>query len=153
VIAKSVPLIIGVTSHRNIPAREAVAIRQLVRDFFARLQRDYPRLPLAVLSSLAEGGDQWVAEEALAAGARLIAPLPMARSDYEHDFDDAAARERFHALCDAAEIIDVPEVAGNARGRRPDVPAGRERDMHYAQAGVYISQHCHILLAIWDGKL
>ena len=149
----AVPLVIGVTSHRNIPAREAEAIRQGVRDFFARLQRDYPRLPLVVLSALAEGGDQWVAEEALAIDARLIAPLPMARSDYERDFDDAAARARYHALCDAAEIIDVPVVAGNARGRRDDVPAGRERDLHYAQAGVYISQHCHILLAIWDGKL
>jgi len=149
----AVPLVIGVTSHRNIPAREAEAIRQRVRDFFARLRRDYPRLPLVVLSSLAEGGDQWVAEDALAIKARLIAPLPMARSDYERDFDDVAARARYHALCDAAEIIDVPVVAGNARGRRDDVPAGRERDLHYAQAGVYISQHCHILLAIWDGKL
>ncbi len=147
------PLVIGVTSHRNIPAREAEPIRQRVRDFFARLQRDYPRLPLVVLSSLAEGGDQWVAEEALAMGARLIAPLPMARSDYERDFDDAAARARYQALCDAADIIDVPAIAGNVRGRRVDVPAGRERDLHYAQAGVYISQHCHILLAIWDGKL
>jgi hypothetical protein len=150
----AVPLVIGVTSHRNIPAREAEAVRQHVRAFFARLQRDYPRLPLVVLSALAEGGDQWVAEEALAAGLRLIAPLPVARSDYERDFDDPAARARFHALCDAAEIIDVPEVVGGGRGRhRVDVPAGHERDLHYAQAGVYISQHCHILLAIWDGKL
>jgi hypothetical protein len=146
-------LVIGVTSHRNIPAREAEAIRQRVRDFFARLQRDFPRLPLVVLSSLAEGGDQWVAEEARAIGARLIAPLPMARSEYERDFDDAAARARFHALCDAAEIIDVPEVAGGGRGRRVEVPAGRERDLHYAQAGVFISRHCHILLAIWDGRM
>jgi hypothetical protein len=148
----AVPLVIGVTSHRNIPARETETIRQHVRDFFARLQRDQPRLPLVVLSSLAEGGDQWVAEEALAMGVRLIAPLPMARTDYERDFDDAAARARFHALCDAAEIIDVPEVSGNAREAHVQVPAGRERDLHYAQAGVYISRHCHILLAIWDGR-
>jgi hypothetical protein len=77
----------------------------------------------------------------------------MARSDYERDFDDAAARARFHALCDAAEIIDVPEVSGNGRGQHAQVPAGRERDQHYAQAGVYISRHCHILLAIWDGRV
>ena len=145
-------LVIGVTSHRNIPAREAEAIRQRVRDFFSRLRKDYPLLPLVVLSSLAEGGDQWVAEEALAAGSRLIAPLPMTRSDYEKDFDDPAARARFDVLCDTAEIIDVADVAGGRR-RRVEAPSGRERDLHYAQAGVYISEHCHILLAIWDGKI
>ena len=68
-------LVVRVTSHRNIPARAAEAIRQRVRDFFW-LRNDYPGLPLVVLSSLAEGGDQWVAEEALVMGVRLIAPLP-----------------------------------------------------------------------------
>ena len=33
-------------------------------------------------------------------GVRLIAPLPMARAQYAQDFDDAAARARFDALCD-----------------------------------------------------
>ncbi|MEO7067050.1 MAG: hypothetical protein ABI114_09105, partial [Rhodanobacter sp.] len=55
------PLVIGVTSHRNIAAREAEAIRQRVREFFAQLQRDFPELPLVVVSALAEGGDQLVA--------------------------------------------------------------------------------------------
>ena len=147
-----VPLAIGVTSHRNIPAHEAAAVRARIREFFATLRREFPGLPLLVLSSLAEGGDQWVAEEALAVGARLVAPLPMARSQYAQDFPDAAARARFDALCDKAEIIDVPEVAGNALVHRADPPRGHERDLRYAEAGVYISQHCHILLAIWDGK-
>ncbi|MGH7239944.1 MAG: hypothetical protein ACREHG_07745, partial [Candidatus Saccharimonadales bacterium] len=54
------PLVVGVTSHRNIPAREVESLRQRVRDFFAQLQRDFPGLPLVVLDSLAEGGDQLV---------------------------------------------------------------------------------------------
>jgi len=148
----SSPLIVGVTSHRNIPAREADAIRQRVRDFLARLQHDYPTLPLIVLSSLAEGGDQWVAEEALAIGARLVAPLPMARAQYARDFGHGDARIHFDALCARSELIEVPAVAGSALRIRVNEPEGRERDQHYAQAGVYISQHCHILLAIWDAK-
>ena len=147
-----VPLAIGVTSHRNIPVHEEAAVRARIREFFATLRREFPGLPLLVLSSLAEGGDQWVAEEALAVGARLIAPLPMARSQYAQDFTAAAARARFDTLCNAAEIIEVPDVAGGTRGRRVDAPAGHKRDLHYAKAGVYISQHCHLLLAIWDGK-
>jgi len=144
------PLVIGVTSHRNIPARDEAATRQRIRDFIAALRREFPALPIVMLSPLAEGGDQWAAEEALAAGARLIAPLPMARAQYANDFA-GAARERFDRLCAAAEIIEVPDVAG-ASGARTAVPAGQERDLLYAQAGVYVSEHCHILLAIWDGK-
>jgi hypothetical protein len=149
---ESTPLIIGVTSHRNIPAREAEAIRQRVRDFFARLRRDYPQLPLLVLSSLAEGGDQWVAEEAIAAGVRLVAPLPLARAHYALDFDAGAARQRYESLCDAAELIELPLLASSAGPPLGGAPVGEDRDQHYLAAGIFISQHCHILLAIWDGK-
>ena len=142
----AIPLTIGVTSHRNLVAGEVEPIRQCVRDFLARMQREYPDMPLVVVSALAEGGDQLVAEEALAAGARLIAPLPLAREHYADDFVDAGARARFDALCDAAQLIELPRLAG------PAAPTGHERDRHYAQAGVYVSDHCHILLAIWDGK-
>ena len=103
----TVPLVIGVTSHRNIPAREMEAIWQRVRDFFARLRSEYPGLPLVVLSSLAEGGDQWVAEEAIASGIRLIAPLPLKRAQYALDFESGAARERYEYLCDKAELIEI----------------------------------------------
>src|SRR5512144_1147681 len=131
----AVPLIIGVTSHRNIPAGEAESIRQCVREFFARLRHEFPELPLIVLSSLAEGGDQWVAEEAIAAGIRLVAPLPLVRAQYALDFDDGAARARYESLCDAAEIIEVPDLG---RSKPASVaaaaPAGHERDLHYLQA-------------------
>ena len=73
-----------------------------MRDFLARMRREHPGMPLVVVSALAEGGDQLVAEEALAAGARLIAPVPLAREHYAEDFINAGARERFDALCDAA---------------------------------------------------
>lgn len=76
----AIPLTIGVTSHRNLVASEVEAIRQGVRDFLVRMRREYPNMPLVVVSALADGGDQLVAEEALAAGARLIAPLPLARA-------------------------------------------------------------------------
>ena len=144
------PLVVGVTSHRNIPAREIEPIRQRVRDFFAQLKRDFPELPLLVLSALAEGGDQLVAHEALAAGARLVAPLPLPRDLYVDDFTDPAVRANFDALCQQAEVVQLPPMKGQSRltiGSH-----GVARDRQYARAGVYIASHCHILLAIWDGK-
>ena len=144
------PLVIGVTSHRNIPAHEMQPIRQRVRDFFSQLKRDFPELPLIVVSALAEGGDQLVAQEALDAGARLVAPLPLPRELYVDDFSDAAVREKFDALCGQAEIVRLPQLL--AQSRLAIGSPGMARDRQYAKAGVYIASHCHILLAIWDGK-
>lgn len=144
------PLVIGVTSHRNIPAHEIEPIRLRVRDFFIRLACDYPELPLLVLSALAEGGDQLVAQEALECGATLIAPLPLPRDLYIDDFTNPTARKNFETLCDRAEIVRLPKLRGLLR-TAIETP-GWERDRQYAKAGVFIASHCHILLAIWDGK-
>lgn len=144
------PLVIGVTSHRNIPAREVEPIRQRVRDFFAKLIHDYPTLPLVVLSSLAEGGDQLAAQEALTVGARLIAPLPLPRELYVDDFQLPGVRAAFDTLCDQAEVVQLPLRRGHSR--EAIAQQGIERDRQYAKAGVYSASHCHILLAIWDGK-
>jgi len=145
------PLVIGVTSHRNIPADEIEPIRQRVRDFLAQLRRDFPELPLVVLSALAEGGDQLVAYEALAVSARLVAPLPLPQELYVDDFADPVVRASFDALCARAEVVQLPLPQGQSLldlGK-----PGLARDRQYAKAGVYIASHCHILLAIWDGKV
>lgn len=144
------PLVVGVTSHRNIPADEIEPIRQRVRNFLAQLRRDFPALPLVVLSALAEGGDQLVAHEALAAGARLVAPLPLPREMYVDDFADPVVRASFDTLCVQAEIVQLPPPKGQSL---LDIGTpGLARDRQYAKAGVYIASHCHVLLAIWDGK-
>ena len=144
------PLVIGVTSHRNIPAAEIEPIRQRVRELLAQLQHDFPRTPLIVLSALAEGGDQLVAQEALTLGARLVAPLPLPRGIYAQDFDNDSARTAFDALCLKAHVIELPLQPGHSAAQ---VERGSvERDRQYARAGVFIARHCHLLLAIWDGK-
>ena len=143
------PLVIGVTSHRNIPACEIEPIRQRVRDLFAQLQRGFPHAPLMVLSALAEGGDQLVAEEALIAGARVIAPLPLPRAMYAQDFSDSG-RAAFDDLCGRVEVLQLPLLPGSTPA---DVAArGDARNRQYAQAGTFIAGHCHILLALWDGR-
>lgn len=143
------PLVIGVTSHRHLAAGEIEAIRLRVRDFFAQMQREFPELPLVVLSALAEGGDQLVAEEALSVGARVIAPLPLPRAMYAEDFADAT-RTAFAELCARVEVLQLPLLPGNTLA---DVAAhGPARDRQYAQAGVFVASHCHILLALWDGR-
>ncbi|MEI7037508.1 hypothetical protein [Fulvimonas yonginensis] len=144
------PLVIGVTSHRDLPSADVPAIRQCVRSFMEALRRSFPSLELVVLSALAEGGDQLVAEEGLRLGARLIAPLPLARALYVEDFTDADARLAFEALCEQAQVIALPTLCGHSR--RDVSSPGTARDRQYAQAGAFIASHCHILVAIWDGQ-
>jgi hypothetical protein len=149
--AAMTPLVVGVTSHRNIPADEIEPIRQRVRDFLTQLQREFPALPLVVVSALAEGGDQLVAQEALAVGARLVAPLPLPPDMYVEDFSTEAVRASFQLLCSRAEVVLLPQLMGQPR--QAIGSPGVARDRQYAKAGVYIASHCHILLAIWDGKV
>jgi hypothetical protein len=147
-----VSLVIGITSHRNLLDEEIAGIRIRLRAFFAGLARDFPCLRLTVLSALADGGDQLVAEEALTAEARLIAVLPLPYSQYVQDFG-AASRARFEKLCSRAEVLELPSLREDMSELSARMsPEGGARDSLYAQAGLYISSHCHILLTIWDGK-
>jgi hypothetical protein len=143
------PLVIGVTSHRNLAALEIGQLRQRLRDFFLHLRTDFPDLPMVVLSALAEGGDQLAAEEALAAGARVIAPLPLPRDLYLDDFR-GEARARFAGLSQRVDVLPLPLLPGNT----PENVAtpGEARNRQYAHAGVFIASHSHILLALWDGR-
>ena len=148
--ALDVPLVVGVTSHRNLVAEEVDALRDRVRALFAQLRREFPELPLVVLSSLAEGGDQLVAREALACGARLVAPLPLPPDLYARDFSDDGVRAEFADLCRQAQVLQLPVMADSTADAI--TAPGPARDRQYAQAGVFVASHSHVLLALWDGR-
>ncbi len=146
----ALPLIVGVTSHRDLREDELAGLREQVSRLFARLRDDYPDLELAVLSPLAEGGDQLVAEEGLRRGARLLVPLPLPVDLYLRDFHGEAQRSRFRALLGQGEALPLPlpEGVGVDALRGP----GPLRDLQYARCGLYVADHCHLLLALWDGR-
>lgn len=144
------PLIVGITSHRNLVATEVDGIRRQVRTLLAHLGQRFGDLPLVVLSALAEGGDRIVAEEALSCGARLYAVLPLPEDLYLQDFASVESREQFEHLKSRATILQMPLME---RGNHRDVATpGASRDAQYAAAGMFIASHCHVLVAIWDGR-
>ncbi|MFU8876518.1 MAG: hypothetical protein ACNA7E_00130 [Wenzhouxiangellaceae bacterium] len=148
--AEIVPLVIGVTGHRDLVEEEIPGLRTRVRALLEQLRADYPDLPLVVMSPLAEGADRLVAEEARALGIPLSVPLPFPVSIYEHDFKAPGSLEQFRDLCADAQVVELPLLPGDT----PETIAeyGHRRDAHYARLGIYLCAHCHILLAIWDGK-
>ena len=142
-------LVVGVTGHRNLRTAELPALHEQVRAFFRDLRRRYPSLPISVLSSLAEGSDQLVAQVAIELGLRVIAPLPVAPELYRDDFEHSATRALFERQLMQVSPLFLPIAPGSdaAAVSRP----GPARDQQYARAGIFISSHCHILLALWDG--
>jgi len=147
----SAPLVIGVTGHRDLVPAEMPAIRERVRAFFLGLRSQYPGRDLLLITPLAEGADRLVAEEALALGLPITVLLPMTREVYAQDFDTEASRAEFRRLSAAAtDLFELPLTPGNTPGS-VDEP-GPNRSRQYAQVGVFLSAHCHILLALWDGK-
>jgi len=136
------PLIVAVTGHRNLVASERDGIRARVRDLFEFLQSRYPEMSLRLMSPLAEGADQLAAEVALECGVSLLVPVPMAVPEYLADFADADGVQRFHTLCKKADDVFVLSAD------RTNMSSAER----YAQLGIFQAAHCHVLLAIWDGK-
>ncbi|MDH3578600.1 MAG: hypothetical protein OEO71_12380 [Gammaproteobacteria bacterium] len=145
-----VPLVIAVSGHRNLVAAEIPEIERLVREFLETIRGNSGETPVAVLTPLAEGAGQLVATEALRLGLPLIVPLPMPRDLYRQSLASDADRQEFDTLVSQAEVFELPLVEGNTR--ESIAQPGPARDKQYAQLGVYLSGHCHLLLAIWDGK-
>jgi hypothetical protein len=142
-------LLVGVTAHRDLVAGEVPALEAAVDAFLRKMQGLHADLPVAVMSGLAEGGDRLVARCALALGLPLVAPLPLPLEDYRRDCTSPESEAEFDALLARAQVIHLPLAEGN------DAAAvalpGPARDRQYAQLGVFISSHCQVLLALWDG--
>ena len=142
-------LVVGVTGHRKLREQDLPGIRTQVAAFLQTLQSGYPELPLVLLSSLAEGSDQLAAEVALDMGLRVIAPLPLPLEQYRDDFDDAGKAQLERILARSDVLVPPPPTL--AAGESTALP-GAARDRQYAQAGMFVSSHCHVLLALWDGR-
>ena len=147
----AVPLVVAVTGHRDLAPEELPAIRQRVREFLSGLRDAYPIRVISVMTALAEGADRLVAEEAIGLHMPLTVLLPMSKNLYLQDFESEASRAQFERLCAAAvDVFELPITPGNTQASISE--HGKNRARQYAQAGVFLCAHCHILLALWDGK-
>ena len=155
----SIPLIVGVTGHRDLMAEDVPRIRELVRSVLQTLKKKYPHTPLVLLSPLAEGADQLVAEVALEAdiGARLVAVLrwpgefsfeaPAEAVTLAHGADAA----RFRLLLDrATHVVAMPldDEAGRLARSAPAAFEERQNEL----VGKFIARHSQMLIALWDGR-
>jgi hypothetical protein len=151
------PLVIGVTGHRDLRDQDVPALEREVAAIISGLRHDYlhgdGETPVIVLSSLAEGADRLVARVALAHGARLVAPMPMPIEEYRRDFEPGLkpgnSAEFDALLAQAVTAPVVPFTSGNSLAAvRADAA---KREEQYRAVGLFIAQHANVLIALWDG--
>ncbi len=142
------PLVIGVTGHRDLVPGEFDELNRLIAGLFDELRSKFPHTPLRLMTALAEGADRLAAHVAKRAGVDIQAVLPMPLSAYREDFQSEDSRAEFDALCADADLLELPTTDEQDDALRVSGPG---RDALYANAGMFISAHCHILLALWDG--
>jgi hypothetical protein len=144
-----IPIIVGVTGHRDLREEDVSSLEEKVREIMADLRERHPLSPLILLSSLAEGSDRLAARVALEAGIEVVAPLPMPAEEYQKDFHSDISRKEFSDLLarSTASLVlpYAPEVTAENIGE-PE-----HRAQQYLRTGLYVLRHCHILLALWDG--
>ena len=132
------PLCIGVTGHRILAAVDK--INAGIDAGLIRIAQAFAGRRLVAVSPLAEGADRLVATRVLARrGGRLIAPLPLAQDDYMQDFATGESKAEFMRLVRQAEQVVL-------------LDAKPTRNEAYEAVGLYVLDHCDVLIAIWDGQ-
>lgn len=166
----AVPLVIGVTGHRDPRPEVVEVVRKTTGQQLRQLIAALPHTPLVMLNGMAAGMDTEIAEEFLAVVAeqrtahppgaqplpqhQLVAALPKTPEQFAGDFSDEPSLQRMQALLQRCDAVLHP---GNCQELRiPARPEGQEPastdPTPYAQQGVFVVRHCYLLLAYYDGK-
>ncbi len=134
----TLPLVVGITGHRDLPKTDEPRLRECLGEILERLKAKHAATPLLVLSGMAAGADILAAEESFERGIPVLACLPMPVEEYEKDFTPAELSRFRNALPRCWDSI----VVGSS-----DV-----REKSYVAAGNYIAYYSDLLVAFWDGE-
>lgn len=136
----AVPIVVGVTGHRDLPEEDIQKLRSAVVNQLNSIGAKYPHSPLILLTGLAEGADCLVARCAFELGWSLGAVLALPQAEFEQDFGSDASRAEFKDLLSHCDWI------------RQAAPEGCPRPKCYEHVGDWIAIHVQYLIALWDGN-
>lgn len=158
-----IPLVIGVTGHRDLNEEYRQPLRDKVANYLKGLKDKYRETPFLLLSSLSEGADQLVAAvalEALKDRVKLVVVLPVREElfkDYflkDEEGNGTDARAEYERLSVGKRHIELPIInpAMEAVLASEDENGKEARGLQYSLAGAYVARNCQILIALWDGQ-
>ena len=137
-----VPFLVGITGHRDLRSEDQNVVEASLQRIFQSLIRAMPMTPVWLITGMASGADQVVAQIAQKQGLRVVPILPMPRQDYEQDFSETELAT-FRALMQGHAAVELPWIAD---------PTKQNRSRQYQALGTAISNHCQLLIALWDGS-
>ena len=142
----AIPVVVGVSGHRDLIAADTGALRSRVREELKQIASLAKHSPRLLLTALAVGADQLVAQEALDLGWSLVAVLPMPLADFEQDFESPDELKTFRQLlerCCARYEIPWADCL--------DADISDRRDQQYRNQGIVVARQSQVVLALWDG--
>ena len=143
--SKPIPLIFGVTGHRDVENIEKV--KSSVISLLQNYKDNYKNTPFILLSALADGADILVAEVALELDIKLHVILPYEKEQYLDTIKED--KERFGHLLNCADNIKTLDCTYEEKKKDENIV--KKYTHCYQKVGEYIANKSNILLALWDG--
>ena len=144
---KKIPFVIGITGHRDFEKDKY--IDEYLDLLFNFLETTLKHTPVILLSPLADGSDQYVAEKFLSykkeksLNWELIVPMPFKKECYLTTIEN---KKNFNKLLQEAKEKYV--IKG---GENPDMKNKSYKDFQYKKVGEFIANNSNILIALYDG--
>ena len=141
-----ISLFVGVTGHRDIVDEDVPKIRASIRAKLLRIESISKNVRPILLSGLADGGDQLVAQEALKRDWDVFAVFPMPFSDFLQDFTSENKREALLSLKgQCRQVIETPWALSL------DADITDPRDQQYRNQSIFVARQSQLVVALWDG--
>ncbi|HXY31558.1 MAG TPA: hypothetical protein VEI06_12680 [Gemmatimonadaceae bacterium] len=147
--AGRIPIVFGVTGHRDISPDDFPRLDAAVRKLLDLLRGRCKATPFLLITPLAPGADRLVARAVIESGGELVVALPFAPEEYEKDFPDSV--KEFRELLAHERTVRrlvMPTVDPPPSATEPSA----RRALQYALAGAYVARHSQVLIALWDGR-
>ena len=149
-----IPVIVGVTGHRNIVPEDYPALKAQVAAALNEVKEICGAgTPVVMLNAFAEGGDMLCAEVAFDMGIDVYALLPCPAERYVKSFDDKLTAEKLPGcLAKAKRVMVAPDAEENKGWIKQQISELDDESYEYRQLGISMASNSHILIALWDGK-
>lgn len=165
-----IPIILGITGHRNIEKIDYENLKTSVRKIFDYLEKEYSSTPIVILSPLADGADRLVVEVSLESKYKdkinTIIPLPFNEDIYIQTFGKGIL-EKDDELFNQKSILDYKNLKHMVKENNSLQPSFIEmefdrkaydnaneeekqqiRRIQYSKVGEYVAIHSNILISL-----
>jgi hypothetical protein len=139
---------IGISGHRDLKSSEIPMYKEEIKNILEEKIEQYPNREIYILTPLAEGADQLVANVAKELGLRYEALLPMPTELYKKDFTSESYEAFYRLYIDAVGSTIIALPMGTTMEEIRDY--GVKRDKQYLKVGQEVVEKSDFMIFLWD---